>query len=251
MSDAPTNETPKKPLRYSAEQLLRLNDDPEFHRRVGSDEELLRLFNPASDQAEIRSELAQALGVGRRIAGVDLAPVTLGRLGLLTVVGSEFAKSERDWSQGFGYQLGQFHEALFVLANGARAVAPWRDCWRHMRALDAWRKEAAMSRAIADSCMEAERKLAESLRTWDAAVMTWADNHVRLEDGETFVDAFAALNDWIAQGLDGWKMFPQLADKPEGGADAKAASPFSWRRKLRLTCARRLARFAQGLILRR
>ena len=237
--------------RYAQADLIRLRDDPEFQRRVGADEELARLFNPRCEDTEIRAELAQSLGMGRRVAGVDLPPVRLGSITLLTAVGNEFAKSRPAWGDmDCGQQLGQLTEALFVLANGPKAVVPFADLFRFRRTIDAWRKDAATSPHIAAACMDAERKAAGSLRLWDAAVLTWGAANVCLTDDETLPGAIVSVNEWIERGLEGFKLFPDI-QKPEEVGAAKPVAPFGWTRKLRRASSRALVRCALALLPKR
>ena len=238
--------------KYSGEQLGRLRDDPEFNRRIGADEELARLFNPRCNDTDVRAELANGLGMTRRIAGVEVPPVTLGMIGLLTAVGNEFVKVKPDWARGFEYQLAQFQEVLFVLAHGSKAVIPFADVFRHRKTLDAWRKDAASSPHIAQACLDAERQANAAMRLWDGAVLAWAEKHIRLEADETWPAAMANLDDWLVQGLTGLKLFPnvQAPDADKEGS-AKATSPFGWMRKWRPRLSRLLVRVAAGLILRR
>jgi len=233
--------------RYAQADLIRLREDEEFQRRVGSDEELSRLFDPASEDLDTRAELAGSLGMCRRIAGVDVPPVTLGGIALLTALGNEFVKERRDWSQGPAYQLGQLTEALFVLANGPKVVVPFADVFRNLRSIQAWRKDAASSPHIAAACMDAERKAASALLTWDAAVLTWGARCVRLEGEETLAECIGSFDDWVSQGLEGFRLFPQV-QRPDEKESAHQRSPFGSLRKLRAGLSRALVRCALALL---
>ena len=237
---------PAKP-RYEQADLIRLRDDPEFQRRVGADEELSRLFDPTSEDLDTRAELAGALGMCKRIAGVDIPPVTLGHIALLTAIGNEFVKERRDWSQGPAYQLGQFTEALFVLANGPKAVVPFADMFRHQRTIQAWRKDAASSVHIAAACLEAERKTAAALQIWDATVLTWGARHVRLEGDATLQSCLGEFEEWVAAGLDGFRLFPDVQREET----AHKRSPFGSLPKLRRGLSRALVRCALALLPKR
>lgn len=233
--------------RFNGEQLAKLRDDAEFNRRVSGDLELAALFNPHHEDSKVRAELAQGLGMARTVAGVVLAPVRLGHLTLLTVVGNEFAKIKPDWRGDIGYMMRQLTEALFVLANGAKCVAAYADGFRFAREIDAHKSDALTSPAIASALMDAQRKHAETMRTWDAAVLAWGAEHVALGDGETLDAAMHGLDEWIARALAGFDMFPKLEQKEDA---AKAGSPFGWRLTWKLALSRRLVRFAAGLILK-
>lgn len=233
--------------RFTGDQLAKLRDDAEFNRRIGGDVELAALFNPHHEDSKVRAELAQGLGVSRTIAGVTLAPVRLGHLTLLTVVGNEFAKIKPDWRGDIGYMMRQLTEALFVLANGPKCVAAYADGFRFAREIDAHKADALTSPAIAGALVEAQRKHSETMRTWDAAVLAWGADHVVLSDGETLDVAMHALDEWIARALAGFDMFPKLEQKEDA---AKAGSPFGWRLTWRLALSRRLVKCAAGLILR-
>jgi len=137
-------------------------------------------------------------------------------------------------------------EALFVLANGPKAVISFADVFRHKRTIDAWKKDAASSEHIATACMEAEKKAAESLRLWDAAVLAWGASNVCLSDGETLPQAITALDEWLSKGLEGFKLFPNIQREEDGAA--KSVSPFGWIRKLRLALSRGLVRCALALV---
>lgn len=240
-----------KAQRYAQADLVRLREDPEFQRRVGADEEIARLFNPQCEDTQIRAELAQGLGMSRRIAGVDVPPATLGMFVLLTAAGNEFAKAKRDWSAGLGYMVAQFTEALFILSNGPKAVVSFADVFRYQKKLDAWRKDAAGSQHIAQVCLDAERKASESLRLWDAAVLAWGASHVRLSPGDDLLEVIGELDDWINRGLEGFALFPDVQRPEDKEGDAKGRSPFGLVRRLRLILSRALVRCAQVLLPRR
>jgi hypothetical protein len=235
----------EKPTKFTSEQLGKLQGDTEFQKRVGSDEELARLFCPQSQEWDVRSEMAVSLGMSRRIAGVDLPPVTLGMIGLLTAVGNEFVKVSPDWSKGFAYQIQQFNEALFVLRHGPLAVSAFADVFRYQRTLAAWRNDAASSPHIAAACVDAEGKIAAAMRQWDAAVISWSTASIRLDEGETLDKSIASLDDWLAQGLVGFKLFPETNTGGEGGKDQR---PFGLMRKQRRALSRRLVRFAVAIL---
>jgi hypothetical protein len=234
----------EKPTKYTSEQLAKLQGDAEFQKRVGSDEELAKLFCPQSQEWDVRSEMALSLGMTRRIAGVELPPVTLGMIGLLTAVGNEFVKVSPDWSKGFGFQLQQFNEALFVLRFGPLAVVSFADVFRYQRTLQAWRNDAAGSPHIAAACVDAEQKISAAMKAWDGAVISWSTANVRLGDGDTIDKAIVSLDEWLAQGMIGFKMFPET-NTGEGGKDQR---PFGWTRKLRRAFSRRLVRCAAAIL---
>jgi len=234
----------EKPSKYTSEQLAKLQGDAEFQKRVGSDEELAKLFCPQSQEWDVRSEMALSLGMTRRIAGVELPPVTLGMIGLLTAVGNEFVKVAPDWSKGFGFQLQQFNEALFVLRFGPLAVVSFADVFRYQRTLQAWRNDAASSPHIAAACVDAEGKISAAMKAWDSAVLSWSTANVRLGDGETIDKAIMALDEWLGQGMVGFKMFPETTTG-EGGKDQR---PFGWMRKQRRDLSRLLVRFAAAIL---
>jgi hypothetical protein len=139
--------------------------------------------------------------------------------------------------------LGQFSEALFVLANGPKAVVAFADIFRHQRTLQAWRKDAASSQHIAQACLEAERKAAAALQTWDAAVLTWGARHVRLENDATLDTSLADFEEWVAAGLDGFRLFPDVQREET----AHKRSPFGLLPRLRRGLSRALVRCALAL----
>jgi hypothetical protein len=229
--------------RYLVRDVMRLAYDAEFQKRFGADPELIRLFALPSVQADRDAEDAQMLGMCERVAGVDVPPVTLGHIRVLQVVGNELVSDQPDWNRGFEFQLQQLVEALFILANGPRAVGAFCDLFRWRRAVAEWRDKVGGNPALLDPLLAAEQRAAEGLRVWDAAVLTWGAAHVRLGDGETVVDALQRLEAWVLSAFRGFKLFPQTMQ-------AEKKTPSSGMRRARLCCARAFVRCARRLLPR-
>jgi hypothetical protein len=123
--------------------------------------------------------------------------------------------------------------------------------FRHRKTLDAWRKDAASSPNIAQAFLDAERQSNAAMRLWDGAVLAWATDRVKLEGDATWITSIIALDDWLAQGLTGFKLFPNVKTAEDKEGSAKATSPFGWMRSTRLALSRALVRYAAGLIWKR
>lgn len=228
---------------YYVRDVLRLAFDADFQKRFGADEEMNRLWSGNADQADRDAEDAQSLGMSLRVAGVDVPPVKLGHIRLLTTVGNEFVSERPQWGRGFEFQLSQLTEALFVLHFGPRAVTSFADYFRWRKQLEVWRARAENQPEMMAKVMEAERKAEEGLKPWTAAVHAWAAGNVRLEGEATLASEIEKLDDWIASAFRGFNLFPQIK-RPE---DKKKASGYGIRR-LSVSCARGLVRLALRLI---
>jgi hypothetical protein len=223
---------------------LRLFHDAEFQRRFAADPELNRLMNPRPEQADMDLDAMQALGMTRRIMGVEVPPVTIGMLRLLSATGNEFVASPQDWSRGFTYNLHQLCEALYVLRHGAHAVAQFGEYFRWRRVIATWEQAAHGDPAKMAVVLDAELKAAQGLKAWDAAVFAFAESQVRLEGDETIVSAIQSLDAWLGAGLAGFDLFPRV--RQEGDAQKKRAGGLM--RSLRLRCARGCAALAFRLL---
>lgn len=232
--------------KYTEAQLMRLVNDKEFQARYGADPELNRLFSNDADATDSRDEDAQSLGMTCRIAGVDVPPVRAGHLRLLTQIESEFARQRPDWSRGFDYQLSQLVEALFVLRYGPAAIANFVEVFRWKKVIATWKQEAATNPALAATVLEAERKVAEGMKAWDAAVLRFSAQYVRLEGAETMPEAFARLDEWISKAFSGFALYPDIQKIETAEKKTAGHGPQS----LRLRCARGLVRFARRLLPR-
>jgi hypothetical protein len=210
---------------------MRLQADPEFQRRIGADPVLAELFNPANERNQ-EIEDAQAMGMCQRIAGVDVPPVTMGHFRMLTAAGNAFAELKPNLSAGFSFQLEQFTEALFILHYGSRVLVPFTDIFRWRRALATWRKEVAANPALLAAIIEGERKLAEAMRPWDAAVLKFGERHVRLAPGETIEGAAELLGNWLAAAFSGFTLYPQNPDPEDAQKKTAGHGIPNWRVRL-------------------
>jgi len=141
---------------FSHDEARLLEKDAEFQRRVATDAELNRLFNPPPDDEDEREQTARALGSGIVVAGVPLPPPTVGTFRLLSMVNSEFLAAERK----FDDLAREVTLALYVMSRGHRAVMPYCEQFRMRRAIERHAKHAKESPAHLDRILAAERTLA-------------------------------------------------------------------------------------------
>lgn len=200
MADAPA---------FTREELVALERDATFQKRVSGDETLNRLFSPPADDPREREDSFRALGAGCVIAGVPLPPPTLGTMRLLSAVDSEFVKSERK----FADIAREVSVALFVLHYGSRAVAPVCQQFRYKAALERYRPHADKSPDMLAKCAAIERDLAGELAAWDCAINRFSER-VRLQR-ETLVDVAAQIDAYIMAALSGLDMLPQVGGSPD------------------------------------
>jgi hypothetical protein len=233
--------------KYTQPQLMRLVNDKEFQARYSEDPELNRLFSLEADITDSREEDAQSLGMTLRVCGVDVPPVRVGHLRMLTQIESEFARATSDWSKGFDFQLAQLTEALFVLHFGPQSLANFTEVFRYKKIVATWRQEAANNPALLAAVLDAEQKVAVGLKRWDAAVLRFAAEHVRLEGEETLREAFARFDEWITKAFSGFKLFPQV---PAKDTAEKKTTSFG-QQSLRLRFVRVLARCVLRLLPKR
>jgi hypothetical protein len=230
--------------RYLVSETLRLFHDAEFQKRFAADPELNRLMNPRPEQADYDLDSMQALGMTRRIMGVEVPPVTIGMLRLLSATGNEFVASPQNWTRGFTYNLHQLCEALYVLTHGAHAVAQFGEFFRWRRVIATWEQAAKSDPAKMAVVLDAELKAAQGLKAWDAAVFAFSESQVRLEGDETVTGAIQSLDAWLGAGLAGFDLFPRLKQTEE--TQKKTAGGLM--RSLRLLFARGLVDMAFALL---
>ena len=214
---------------YTTDELRALQADGEFQRRVATDEELNRLFDPPPDEPDECERTMRALGSGVTIAGVTLPPPTLGTLRVLSAVGSDFIKSERK----FADLVREVTLALFVLHYGPRAVAPVTGRFRQMEAVRAYKALPSTTPDHLAKILTAERAIAEELAVFENAVTRFA-GRVRLSDGETLISVAAQIDLYIKEAMSGLDLLPRVAPvdgtkkKPSPGTATMKARFSRW-----------------------
>lgn len=208
MGDAPA---------FTPDELRALEADAEFQRRVATDRELDELFNPPPDDEDEREHTARGLGMAYIIAGVTVPPPTVGTFRLLSMVGSEFLKSDRKFED----LSREITLALFVLHYGHRAVAPVCGQFRFRRALEKYAKTADTSPEHLARMLAEERKLADELAVWDRALARFASTHFR-PAGKSLVAIINEIDVYLNGALAGLDALPQLEAAPDA---KKKATP--------------------------
>ena len=233
--------------RYFVRDVARLSADKDFQERFSADPELNRLMSDPTEEWERNIEDLQCMGMTCRIAGVDIPPVALGHVRLLSMIGNEFVKAKQNWRGDFDYQLSQLAEALFVLRFGPRVVVSFAEYYRWRKVIATWAQDAKARPDLAAVVLDAERKAAEGLKAWDAMVTRWACENMRLEGGETVEDVVVKLDAWLAAALSGFNLFPAVKAPVPAKPDGAPASFFGMR-SLRLRLSRALVRLARRLL---
>lgn len=203
--------------KYTKEQLVKLNKDAIFQKRISSDEELTRLFDPSRDDEELYATY-QSLGGCLYICNVVVPPPTLGSIRLLSLVNSPFTSSSPDWDEPY-YSL---MECLFILIKGSDALQLQSGYFVWRERLNFYKKQAADAHNTVwlDRVLLAEQRLAEEHGRWQLAVSTWAnENSVRIDIGETITSTIKTLVQYISMAYNGLNMFPQqqipISDKED------------------------------------
>jgi hypothetical protein len=199
---------------YTPEELRALQADRTFQDRVSTDGQLNRLFNPPADEPEERESTMRALGSGLVIAGVPVPPPTLGVFRLLSAVGSDFVKTDRRFADA----AREIAVALFVLHYGPRAVAPVCAQFRHRDTIERYRAAAEKSPDHLTSILAAERKIADELAAFDAAVNRFA-MRIAVPPGGSFVGVIVEIDRYLAAAMAGLDLLPQ-----GGSAEKKTAT---------------------------
>ena len=198
---------------FSHDEARLLEKDAEFQRRVATDAELNRLFNPPPDDEDEREQTARALGSGIVVAGVPLPPPTVGTFRLLSMVNSEFLAAERK----FDDLAREVTLALYVMSRGHRAVMPYCEQFRMRRAIERHAKHAKESPAHLDRILAAERTLAAELAEWDAALARFSSTVIK-PAGMSLTEIATEIDAYLTAALSGFKLLPQVVRAGEDGA---------------------------------
>lgn len=233
--------------RYLVKDVMRLAQDPVFNARFSSDRVLAELMNPTPEEDRSAEEVSQSLGFTRRIMGVDVPPATLGGFVLLALAGNECVKERPDWSKGFDFQLRQLTEALFVLRFRSEAVTAFTPVFRMKRTVEEWRGKVKDNPALLAPLLEAERKVADDLAKWDAAVLRFAERFIKIEPDCNYQDEGNALLDHLLRAMDGFGLFPAPTATPEPNTAEKKTFRYGTL-NLRLRLSRGLVRLAHRLL---
>ena len=203
---------------FSHDEARLLEKDAEFQRRVSTDAELNRLFNPPPDDEDEREQTARALGSGLVIAGVPLPPPTVGTFRLLSLVNSEFLAAERKFED----LAREVTLALYVMSRGHRAVMPYCEQFRARRVIERYAKHAAESPAHLDRLIAEERRLAKELAGWDAALARFSSTVIK-PAGMSLTEIAAEIDAYLSAALAGFDLLPQVVRAGETGADRPKA----------------------------
>lgn len=212
---------------FSPAELMALEADADFQKRVSTDAELERLFNPPPDDEDEREHTARALGSGIVIAGIPIPPPTLGTFRLLSLVGSDFLAADRKFED----LAKEITLALFVLHFGHRAVAPVCGQFRYRRALDRYRKSADTSPEHLQRMLAEEHRLASELGAWDRALARFASTRFR-PCGKSLLEIVVEIDAYLAAALSGLDNLPRVEETGEGPKKAQRGTTpkrrFSW-----------------------
>jgi len=204
---------------YTPDELKALQADSVFQARVGGDPEINRLFNPPPDEPEEREYTMRALGSGLVIAGIAVPPPTLGVFRLLSAVGSDFVRSNRQ----FADVAREIAVALFVMHYGPRAVAPVCAQFRHRDTIARYKLTADQSPDHLARLLDAERKIADELAAFDSAVNRFAIR-IKVPPGGSFAGVLVEIDRYLSAAMVGLDLLPQTAPAPAEKKTAKAAA---------------------------
>lgn len=218
---------------YTREELLALASDEEFQRVVREDDDLNRLFHDY-DPDELSDRTMHSLGSGLELCGIIIPPPTLGTVRLLKAIQSPFFADTDEAKVRFGRDpYGVISECLYVLTQGADAVAPYSSHFA-MRAKLKHYLELAAAKGQSewlDKLLIAQKKVEDELAKWDMDIAKWCEqNKVRMQVGEDVLSVSKQLSEWIAGAFSGFQLFPATGKsslKADGWDDEHEASIIS------------------------